>query len=80
MHDLGSTDDALRKEIAELRERLEVSEETLRAIHTGMVDAITVDTPEGVQVFSLKGAEQPYRVMVEAMSEGAVIFEALEDA
>ena len=72
MHDLGSTDDALRKEIAELRERLEVSEETLRAIHTGMVDAITVDTPEGVQVFTLKGAEQPYRVMVEAMSEGAV--------
>ncbi len=31
-----------------------------------------VEGPEGEQVFTLKGAEQPYRIIVEAMGEGAV--------
>ncbi len=39
---------------------------------SGEVDAITVSTPAGEQVYSLKNAEQPYREMIEAMSEGAV--------
>ena len=58
--------------IAELRARLAEAEDTLRAIRSGEVDAITVSTPAGEQVYSLKGAEQPYREMIEAMSEGAV--------
>jgi PAS domain S-box-containing protein len=57
---------------AELRVRLAEIEETLRAIRSGEVDAIMVSTPAGEQVYSLKGAEQPYREMIEAMSEGAV--------
>ncbi len=69
---LDSTDNDLRQEVAELRAKLEVSEETLRAIHSGEVDAITVDTPMGLRIFTLKGADQPYRTMVETMSEGAV--------
>ena len=44
----------------------------LAAIRSGAVDAITVETPEGLRVFTLKSADQPYRVMVETMSEGAV--------
>jgi PAS domain S-box-containing protein len=68
----GRTIDALREENADLRTRLEASEEMLAAIRTGQVDAITVETPEGLRVFTLKGADQPYRVMVETMSEGAV--------
>ena len=51
--------------------RLAESEETLRAIRSGEVDAITVTTAGGELVFSLSGAEQPYREMIEAMSEGA---------
>ena len=58
-------------EVQELRRRLEEAEETLRAIRTGQVDAVVVSGPQGEQVFALKGAEQPYRIFVEAMNEGA---------
>ena len=59
--------------IAELRARLAEAEDALRAIRSGEVDAITVSMPDGERVYSLKGAEQPYRDMIEAMSEGAVV-------
>ncbi len=58
-------------DLEELRRRLNEAEETLRAIRTGQVDAVVVSGPQGEQVFTLKGAEQPYRILVEAMSEGA---------
>ena len=60
-----------RVEINRLRERLEELEETLRAIRTGEVDALIVSGSEGDQVFTLQGAEHPYRVLVESMNEGA---------
>jgi PAS domain S-box-containing protein len=59
-------------QIVELQTRLNEAEETLCAIQSGDVDAITVSTPAGEQVYSLRGTEQPYREMIEAMSEGAV--------
>ena len=59
-----------------LRSRLEEAEETLRAIGLGEVDAFVVSGPEGEQVFTLKGAEQPYRFLVETMNEGAAILAA----
>ena len=46
-------------------------EENLRAIRTGEVDALIVSGSEGDQVFTLQGAEHPYRVLVESMNEGA---------
>jgi PAS domain S-box-containing protein len=55
----------------DLRRRLEEAEETLRAIHEGEVDALVLSKPQGEVVFTLEGAEHPYRVFVEAMSEGA---------
>ncbi|HVP79342.1 MAG TPA: ATP-binding protein [Thermodesulfobacteriota bacterium] len=58
--------------IGDLRLRLEEAEQTLHAIRTGKVDALVVLGPRGDQVYTLKGAEQPYRVYVEAMNEGAV--------
>jgi signal transduction histidine kinase len=61
----------LLAEKADLRIRLEEAEETLRAIGAGEVDALVVSGPDGDHVFTLKGAEQPYRVLVETMSEGA---------
>ena len=69
---LDRTIDALRRDNADLRSRLEASEEMLAAIRSGAVDAITVETPAGLRVFTLKSADEPYRVMVETMSEGAV--------
>ncbi len=58
-------------QIEDLRMRLEEAEETLRAIGKGEVDALVVSTAEGDRVFTLMGAEHPYRVMVETMNEGA---------
>src|ERR1700727_3797259 len=46
-------------------------EETLRAIRMGEVDAVLVSGPRGDQVFTLQGAEHPYRLMVETIDEGA---------
>jgi len=59
-------------ETAELRARLSELEETLRAIRSGQVDALVVYAPDGGdRIFTLQGAEHPYRVLVEAMNEGA---------
>ena len=51
--------------------RMKAAEETLRAIQSGEVDALMVSGRRGEQVVSLKGGEPAYRLLVEAMSEGA---------
>jgi PAS domain S-box-containing protein len=61
-----------RLELDELEARLTEAEETLNAIRSGAVDALVVHTPRGEQLFTLKGADQSYRALVEAMNEGAV--------
>jgi PAS domain S-box-containing protein len=58
-------------QVSGLRERVGELEETLRAIRMGEVDAVLVAGPEGDQVFTLQGAEHPYRLMVETIDEGA---------
>src|SRR5512138_2532925 len=62
----------LPDEAAELRNRLEETEETLRAIRQYMVDAFVVTRENGEQVVTLSDADFPYRTMVESMNEGAV--------
>jgi len=62
----------LEAENQTLRTRLEDAEQTLTAIHEGQVDALVINTPEGERVFSLQGAERPYRALIEQMQEGAV--------
>jgi PAS domain S-box-containing protein len=57
----------------QLRARLKTAEETLRAILSGEVDALMVSGRRGAQLVSLKGGEPSYRMLVEAMSEGAAI-------
>ncbi len=59
-------------EIEELRRRLQEAEETIRAIHSGEVDGIVVSGPRGEQVYTLQGADHPYRVMLEQMNDAAV--------
>jgi PAS domain S-box-containing protein len=68
----AKTQRALLEEIAELKARLGEAEETLEAIRSGTIDALVVQGPEGEQVFTLRGADQTYRALVEAMNEGAV--------
>ena len=52
--------------------QLAESQETLRAIREGEVDALVVSTPEGNRIFTLQGADQTYRTIIEQMQEGAV--------
>jgi PAS domain S-box-containing protein len=59
-------------EIAELKLRLEEAEETLRAIREGAVDAFVVAESSGERVYTLEGADRPYRLLVEQMQQGAV--------
>lgn len=66
------TRQTLEAENEDLRGRLAEAEETLRAIRGGEVDALVVATEQGERVFTLKGAEHPYRVLMEEMNEGAV--------
>ena len=50
-------DEYLRAENAELRARLEEVEDTLRAIRSGEVDALVVETTDGPQIFTLQGLD-----------------------
>ena len=67
MHDCDGS-----SEIADLKSRLAEAEDTLRALRSGEVDALVVDGQSGAQVFTLKSAAEPYRLLVEQMREGAV--------
>ena len=66
----------LLAENEDLRARLDEAEETLRAIRSGEVDALVVRGAGGAQIFTLKGADHAYRVLVEEMNEGALTLTA----
>jgi len=56
----------------ELRLQLEEARDTIDAIRTGQVDALIVNNGDSPQVYTLKTADQTYRVLIEKMNEGAV--------
>ncbi len=56
----------------ELEARLAECEEMLDAIRTGAIDALVISGQDGERVYTLKGAELPYRILVESMNEGAL--------
>ncbi|GLK90283.1 response regulator [Pseudomonas turukhanskensis] len=58
--------------IQALTEKLREADETLEAIRTGAVDALFIETGEGVSVYTLESADRPYRTLIEQMQEGAV--------
>jgi len=60
------------EELENLRRRLAEAEEMLRAIRAGEIDAIVVKGATNPVVYTLKGAADPYRLLVEQMSEGAL--------
>ena len=62
----------LTDRVRDLQARLDEADETLRALRSGEVDAIVASGPEGDRVYTLKGADETYRVMVQEMAEGAV--------
>ena len=66
----------LLAENADLRARLEKAEQTLSEILSGEVDALFLSGGSGGQIFTLKGADQAYRTLIEEMSEGALTMTA----
>jgi len=71
--------ESLRKAYADLKHvhqetlyRLEEATDTIEAIRTGEVDALVVKGSEGHQIFTLKSADQSYRIFIEQMTEGAI--------
>jgi PAS domain S-box-containing protein len=76
MNLLAQTDEQTMDEVLELRVRLAEANETLHAIRNGEVDAVLVQGLQGDQLFTLKAADDPYRVLIEEMNEGAVTLSA----
>ncbi len=66
------TYDQLVAENDHLRWQLEEATDTIEAIRTGQVDALVVEGKDGHELYSLKTADQAYRVFIETMNEGAV--------
>jgi PAS domain S-box-containing protein len=62
--------------VQRLRRRLREAEDTLKAIRDGHIDALVVNSARGEQLYTLRTADQPYRLMVEQMREGALTLSA----
>lgn len=56
----------------QLQRQLDEANETIQAIRTGQVDALVVEGEQGYELYTLKTADQTYRVFIETMNEGAV--------
>ncbi|TVT53175.1 MAG: EAL domain-containing protein [Sedimenticola thiotaurini] len=62
----------LDAENRELLARLEKAEASLREVLSGEADAMFISGVDGAQLYTLKGADQSYRTLIENMSEGAL--------
>lgn len=70
---MGNQPQDLQLDIDEPRLQRQEAEDTAQAVPSGEVDALLSNGPAGEQVFTLKGADRVYRVIVEEMNEAAVI-------
>ncbi len=62
----------LKREVDDLRTELLEAHAALDAIREGAVDALVVSGKSGEQIFTLINPDQPYRKLLEEMSEGAL--------
>jgi PAS domain S-box-containing protein len=67
------TGQELIEENETLKERLWEAEQTIKAIRGGEVDAFVVQESGEERVYTLKGADVAYRLLVESLNEGALI-------
>ena len=67
------THQELLDENERLRLRLEEAEAVVEAIRNGIVDAVVVNSAPGESVYTLEGADRPYRLLVEAMQQGVAV-------
>ncbi|MEX1033077.1 MAG: PAS domain-containing sensor histidine kinase [Cellvibrionaceae bacterium] len=69
-------EDQLVQSPLSLRRRLTEAEDTLEAIRGGEVDAVVVEASSGPQIYTLESPDQPFRVFIEQMQEGALTLNA----
>src|SRR5574341_579944 len=67
-----NTHEALLAVIEALQTRLAEAEDTLRALAQGDVDAVVIPAATGRQVYTLTGADEVYRRLINGMAEGAL--------
>lgn len=60
-----------KSDVRALRRELSEAYELVRAIRAGEVDAFVLGEPDSYRVHALEDADTPYRVLVEAMRQGA---------
>lgn len=70
--DASKSYEQLLNENTALHARLKEAEDTLEAVRRGEVDAFVLSTARGNQVYTLQSADQPYRLLIEDMQQGAV--------
>ena len=67
------TNDELIEENERLRLRLEEAEAVVEAIRNGIVDAVVVNSTPAANVYTLEGADRPYRLLIETMQQGVAM-------
>jgi PAS domain S-box-containing protein len=71
MEPTGESRAAEETELAEVRAQLSEAQQTIEAIRGGGIDSLMIGPPGQEQVYALVSADRPYRLIVEAMNEGA---------
>lgn len=71
MEPTGESRTAEQAELAEVRAQLREAQQTMEAIRSGGIDSLMIGPPGHEQVYALVSADRPYRLIVEAMNEGA---------
>lgn len=79
IEDLLQTLRELKDENQNLLIKFKEAEETISAIQSGSVDAVVVYGSFQTQIYTLQGADYPYRVFIESMSEGAATLSPAHD-
>jgi two-component system phosphate regulon sensor histidine kinase PhoR len=64
--------DALKLDLAKTKDKLEEANDTIEAIRTGEIDALVIQSVDGHQIYTLKSADQTYRIFIEQMTQGAI--------
>jgi two-component system phosphate regulon sensor histidine kinase PhoR len=64
--------ETLRSQLEETALQLEEANDVINAIRSGEIDALVVKGQQGHQLYTLKSADQTYRIFIEQMTEGAV--------
>ncbi|MEO7490944.1 MAG: PAS domain S-box protein, partial [Ferruginibacter sp.] len=70
--ELQKTYKELEDELAKISSQLEEANDSIEAIRSGQIDALIVKGENGNQIYTVKSADQTYRMFIEKMNEGAL--------